>query len=195
MKQGLKKIFVLGMATLLTVGVAGWVGAASQTWYFSQDTAFTRDLGSVVSGVDVLCADGCTALQVFDVAAVEPVHFPADTWTGTVYLNGSYSGDVTFRLVYWDADHYKQVVGQQLIDCNTVNCTVQTLSIPTVEFTVPTGKKIGLERYCAHGWWHDIICGGGTPSFLLSPQTDPGYPGPIVPQNTNGAARSLLLLE
>jgi hypothetical protein len=165
------------MQTFSTENFQGY----SRAWYLNNDLIMYRgDIFKPESSLPIL--DGEDDLWLSDEAADGNVVFPSDTWTSIIRINETLAlgEQIGVTIGTWNGSVFTPVPnGSETITGDGFS-TIFVLNISANSFAVMSGEYLALEiTNPSGGTTGDInILTGGINSFIISPDSDPGYPVP-----------------
>ena len=158
----------------------------AQSWFLSNVTdggnyIMYKENMSKPEGTVAVSDSSSTIWKANEPAAVD-VGFPAGTWTGTITLSEAFTSDKTFTV---EVGSYG---GSTFTSAGLQTCTGDG-SITTFSLDIPaTAFDISKDDYLAlnitnpsDGSAALVVKTGDGNSYVISPETDPGYPVPELP--------------
>jgi hypothetical protein len=196
----MKKVALLGLSIIalissLLIGATAAVSAAdgSQAWYFDETSGIDAGSLQMLRGVDtttgsVLIPAGGSQTWIADESALGDVTFPDDgTWITTLTTDSNWAPTgqapkITVEISSYNvaADQYSNFststgakfyikAGKLIVEAEGM----------TGSETVPTGDYLAVTVYNNDSVGHLVDFTDGS-SYLISPDTDPGYPLPEI---------------
>ena len=154
----------------------------AQSWFLSDvtdggDHIMYKENMSKPEGT-ITVSDGSSTVWKANEPATVDVGFPAGSWTGTIMLSEAFANGETFTVEVgsYDGSTFTSA-GSKLI--NGDGSTTYSLSIPASAFTVQEIEYLALQISLSGA--NLVVKTGGGNSYIISPETDPGYPVPELP--------------
>jgi hypothetical protein len=130
---------------------------------------------------NVTVADGGSKIWKANENATADVGFPAGTWDGKITLETAFAAGDTFTVKvgsYNSSSSNFTAYGTQMISGDG-STTSYSLSISASAFTVNASDYLALQINPSGSAL--VVKTGGSNSYAISPETDPGYPVPELP--------------
>ena len=146
----------------------------AQSWFLHNDSVMYKENMSKPEDTVTVSDGGSTIWKANEPATVD-VGFPEGTWTGMITLSEAFADGETFTV---EVGSYEGSIftsaGSKLI--NGDGSITYSLSIPASAFTVQETEYLALQ-ISPSGAALKVKTGSGN-SYIISPETDPGYPVP-----------------
>ena len=150
----------------------------AQSWFLHNDVIMYKEDMSKPEGTYPSIPNANYLTWLANYAAEVDVGFPAGTWTGIITLNTAFPVGEEFEIGigYYDGSYHG--AGLQTLTGDGSKTTF-SLAISGSAFTVPKDDYLCLYVHNPAGGSADLVVKtGGANSYIISPETDPGYPVP-----------------